>query len=189
METEHSVSCSHSDTSSDNNNGSSSGNAIASTNNAIDNNNILIKTDCKPQSSNSVNASAIDIECDDDDDDELKSKNVSQRTSATATAPTRNKSNEFCDNGDSGGAVAFATIQLNNNESNIGFVDDEDDIAGVTDDAPDDDGGGQGACCKPDIGVEDGKRFGCCFTSTNQFSFRNFFFSRICNNLWPQAES
>lgn len=114
------------------------------------NNNVAINTDCNQQSSNTTNNKV-------EDDETTSAKGSSMKAVATN-----------CDNGDSAVAVAFAEIHLNNNESIIGFVDDEDEaavgetIATAANDTETD----EGACCKPDANncgidavVEDGKHF------------------------------
>lgn len=134
METEHSVPCVVRCAAAEAVSGSSS------TNN---NNNIVVKSDYNQQSSNATN-NAIVI-----DDGEPKS------TEGSSVAI------ENCDNGDGAVAVAFAEIHLNNNESIIGFVDDEDEAVGEANAVHVD----EGACCKPDanncgidaVAVEDGK--------------------------------
>lgn len=141
-----------------NNNGSSGINSSVSS--SSNNNNIAIDIDCNQQSSNTTN-NAIVIE----DDETTSAKGSSSKAMATN-----------CDNGDSAVTVAFAEIHLNNNESIIGFVDDEDEaavgetIATATNGTEAD----EGACCKPDANncgidavVEDGKHF--CKRTLNLF--------------------
>lgn len=139
-----------------NNNGNGGINSSASTS-SNNNNNVAIDTDCNQQSSDTTN-NAIVIE-----EDETTSA-----TGSSTKAVARN-----CDSGDSAVSVAFAEIHLNNNESIIGFADDEDEaavgetIATVANGTEAD----EGACCKPDANncgidaaVEDGKHLlqACC---------------------------
>lgn len=140
METEPSVLCAdHSaavtETNSNYYNGSSGQNS-SSTNN----NNIVVKNDCNQQISKSTN-NAIVID-----------DGASRNTADGSSVEPNDKSIENCDNDENGVAVAFAEIHLNNNESNIGFVDDEEEAVGETidDGAENTSNAGEGTCCKPD---------------------------------------
>lgn len=151
METEPSivVTCAATEANSNNN-----GNTSCSTSSNNNNNNIVIKNNCNSQTSNTTNCEIV-IE-----ERELKS------TGGSNEVATNDKSTENCDNGDSGVAVAFAEIHLNNNKSSIGFVDDEDEAVGETIRTIGATDADEGACYKPDASncgfdavVEDGKHF------------------------------
>lgn len=99
----------------------------SSSSNSNNNNNIVTKSNFNQQSSNTTN-------------------NAIAAASIDQTIGN-------CDNvGDNAVAVAFAEIHLNNNESTIGFVDDEDEAVGETTiDAANAAENDEGACCKPDV--------------------------------------
>lgn len=140
METEPSVPCVVQSaaviTEANSNNNGSSGQNTSSTNN----NNIVVKNDCNQQISKSTNNAIVIDDC------------ASRNTADGSTVETNDKSIENCDNDESGVAVAFAEIHLNNNESIIGFVDDEEEAVGETidDGAANASNADEGTCCKPD---------------------------------------